>query len=167
MCDAHGYFVSSQSYLDQDATQTLKLPTKGHDAISCTALTAEADCVAATPAGCVWSSGCTLGAAATAKTRGHDLVCMEAWASADADCDTIPGCVADGGGAANGCKAKDTGYDCNSYLTFSSTNWNVPQTLQVIAVADDDDETPSGTCASSTGVVDYPRPRRRLAPRRR
>ena len=27
MCDAHGYFVSSQSYLDQDATQTLKLPT--------------------------------------------------------------------------------------------------------------------------------------------
>ena len=33
-----------------------------------------------------------------------------------------------------------TGYTCNSYVTFSTTNWNTWQTLDVIGVSDDADE---------------------------
>jgi hypothetical protein len=47
------------------------------------------------------------------------------------------GCYAD---ANKRCRGKDLGYDCNSFLTFSSTNWNTWQTMKVIAVPDDDDE---------------------------
>ena len=36
----------------------------------------------------------------------------------------------------------NTGFTCNSYLTFSTTNWNTWQTLDVIAVNDDTDEGP-------------------------
>ena len=47
------------------------------------------------------------------------------------------GCYAN---AAKTCVGKDLGYDCNSFLTFSSTNWHTWQTMKVIAVPDDDDE---------------------------
>jgi hypothetical protein len=33
-----------------------------------------------------------------------------------------------------------TGYTCNSYVTFSTTNWNTWQTLSVVGVDDNDDE---------------------------
>jgi len=132
----------------------LKLPTKGHDTESCKTLTTEADCVAATHAGCSWSSGCSFSAFASGQTKltAMDLRCFAE--TTQGDCPKIPGCVWEATGTA-GCYAHRTGFTCNSFLTFSSTNWNVPQTLMAIAVPDDDDETPSGTCASSTGVVDY------------
>jgi len=138
----------------------LKLPTKGHDAESCRTLTTEADCAAASVAGCTWSTDtCSFTAfAATTQTilTAMDLRCFGPAGSetVEADCPKIPGCVWDATGDA-GCYAHRTGFTCNSFLTFSSTNWNVPQTLMAIAVPDDDDETPSGTCTSSTGVVDY------------
>jgi hypothetical protein len=134
----------------------LKLPTKGHDAESCATLTTEADCVAATNAGCAWSSGCTFTAFASGQTKltAMDLQCFDGPPADEAACLKKPGCAWDATGTA-GCYAHRTGFTCNSFLTFSPTNWNVPQTLMAIAVPDDDDETPSGTCASSTGVVDY------------
>ena len=82
-----------------------------------------------------------------------DLVCFDGPPADAAACNKKAGCAWETG--TNGCYAHRAGFTCNSFLTFSSTNWNVPQTLMAIAVPDDDDETPSGTCASSTGVIDY------------
>jgi hypothetical protein len=54
------------------------------------------------------------------------------------------------------CRADNLGYDCNSYLVFTSTNWNTWQTLTVIAVNDDEDETvdrPGGVDTSKIGYL--------------
>ena len=133
-----------------------KLPTKGHDVESCSTLTVEADCVAATHAGCTWSSGCTFAAlSGVTKLTGMDLVCFTHTTNA-AGCAKMAGCAWEAAAVGTaGCYAHRQGFTCNSFLTFSSTNWNVPQTLMAIAVPDDDDETPSGSCASSAGVIDY------------
>ena len=45
----------------------------------------------------------------------------------------------------------NSGYSCNSYVTFSTTNWNTWQALEVIAVDDDTDEGANRT--SSVGYV--------------
>ena len=67
-----------------------------------------------------------------------DLVCAE-YATVGA-CDT-EGCTWDANAVAGAglCKSEKLGYDCNSYLTFTSTNWKSWQTLKVIAVDDDEE----------------------------
>jgi hypothetical protein len=73
-----------------------------------------------------------------AVTRSMDLVCAD---NAESPCANAEGCTWTG----TACVAADLGYDCNSYLVFTSTNWNTWQTLVSIAVEDDEDETLSKT----------------------
>ena len=90
-----------------------------------------------------------------AASKSMDLVC--ATYATSGDCDT-EGCTWDAlaAGGDGLCKAEKLGYDCNSYLTFTSTNWNSWQTLKVIAVDDDEDETvarPAGFDPSDIGYL--------------
>ena len=171
-CDAHGHFVTGQSYWDQSAMELSsridggeatelntgmsphQLPTMGHDKASCSLL-AETACKEAMGSGCVWANAkCahTPDGNGNKGTKAMDLVCAQAAFAAGghasgAHDDTVTacnkpqisamGCYAD---ANKRCRGKDLGYDCNSFLTFSSTNWNTWQTMKVIAVPDDDDE---------------------------
>jgi hypothetical protein len=85
-------------------------------------------------------------------SKSMDMVCGT-W-STQGPCDNQEGCI--WAGASSTCIADDLGYDCNSYLVFTSTNWNSWQTLKVIAVEDDEDETedkPGGTDPSEIGYL--------------
>ena len=96
-------------------------------------------------------------------TKSMDIVCAQN--AAEADCNKKEGCFWDASiledqdewpiTTTGLCKAEKLGFDCNSYLVFTSTNWNVVQTLDVIAVADDEDETAAadGTDPSSIGYL--------------
>lgn len=145
-CDAHGHFVTGQSYWDQSdpVNSPHRLPTQDHDVPSCALFTATA-CKEAMASGCAWGGSACTYAPATAGTKAMDLVCT---AAADAAAANVPaGCVLPNVAAMgcvlldSKCVGADLGYDCNSFLTFSSTDWHTWQTLKVIGVADDDDET--------------------------
>jgi len=94
-------------------------------------------------------------------TKSMDIVCAQH--QADAACLSAEGCYWDASiiedvaewpiTTAGMCKAEKLGFDCNSYLVFTSTNWNVLQTLDVIAVQDDEDETAPGP-ADATDAID-------------
>ena len=89
-----------------------------------------------------------------AASKSMDLVC--ATLATSGAC-VKEGCTWDAAAGGSGlCKAEKLGYDCNSYLTFTSTNWNSWQTLKVIAVDDDEDETvarPAGFDISDIGYL--------------
>jgi hypothetical protein len=246
-CDAHGHFVTGQSYNDQSVYSPHQLPTQAHDQASC-ALLEQSACEGARASGCVWGkpliltanalgdaagnapndkaqtgmltsqtkvvtptggsgTGATLSitfnaggndisditavtggggykvgdqlvvqaadiaAASSARTsdlyliltsadlsatgkcvhtgtqtatKAKDLMCAAAnkaiaATETEANCKTLAsqGCMWNG----VSCAGADLGYDCNSFLTFSSTNWHTWQTLKVIATPDDEDET--------------------------
>ena len=84
-------------------------------------------------------------------TKSMDMVCG-AIASPATNCEVAEGCEYRG----STCVAEDLGYDCNSYLVFTSTTWNTWQTVKTVAVADDEDETlakPAGTDTSQVGYL--------------
>ena len=94
-------------------------------------------------------------------TKSMDIVCQQNQDTAS--CTAAEGCFWDAtitgtiwpmtaGGL---CKAEKLGFDCNSYLVFTSTNWGTYQTLSAIAVQDDEDETAAadGTDVSEIGYL--------------
>ena len=105
---------------------------------------------------CVFEGGnCIKRTNMNAASKSMDLVCAS-YAS-DSAC-TTEGCTWDAAavGGAGVCKSEKLGYDCNSFLTFTSTNWNSWQTVKVIAVDDDEDETvarPAGFDPSDIGYL--------------
>ena len=163
-CDPHGSFIAPESFMDQTSGSVADLPTQafgfalgsypnGLDLGDvCSDLTTETICNTYNSAGCVWSStvcvhevpttaAALLGAAGgTPPTirKSMDLVCQSQTAT-EAACNGFEGCAWDPLGTP-GCRAQDKGFDCNSYVVFTSTNWAVAQTLKVIAVDDDEDE---------------------------
>ena len=130
-CDPRGAFATPESYKDQAATSPHSLPT----AHVCSSLTqtpcTHADNVAA---GCAWGSGACSNALGISKSM--DVVCAGTGANAGS-CANYDGCV----WANSACRSQDLGFDCNSYVTFTSTTWKTWQTVKAIAVDDDQDET--------------------------
>eukprot|EP01050_Picozoa_sp_SAG11_P003895 SAG11_NODE_233_length_11903_cov_4.983650_7_plen_1348_part_00 len=84
-------------------------------------------------------------------SKSMDMACGT---NAESDCPNQEGCV--WSATASSCVSEDLGHDCNSFVVFTSTNWNTWQTLKVIAVQDDEDETedkPEGTDTSEVGYL--------------
>eukprot|EP01052_Picozoa_sp_SAG31_P000781 SAG31_NODE_23_length_33717_cov_17.863585_1_plen_782_part_10 len=108
-------------------------------------------------AGCSWDgSECAYSIPATGR-KAMDLSCL--FTTDETQCNAREGCIWYASIGSGTCLAETKGYDCNSYLVFTSTNWNVAQTLSVIAVDDDEDEVatlspapPSTTLAKAPGV---------------
>eukprot|EP01052_Picozoa_sp_SAG31_P009702 SAG31_NODE_515_length_14710_cov_6.289097_12_plen_1809_part_00 len=108
-------------------------------------------------AGCSWDgSACAYSIPATGR-KAMDLSCLVT--TDETQCNAREGCIWYASIGSGTCLAETKGYDCNSYLVFTSTNWNVGQTLSVIAVDDDEDEVatlspapPSTTLATAPGV---------------
>eukprot|EP01050_Picozoa_sp_SAG11_P000472 SAG11_NODE_14_length_26344_cov_14.209411_10_plen_2210_part_00 len=149
-CDPHGDFIAGESYTDQTANTPHQLPFLNFGAgytgssypngldvgVGCGDLATEAECRAYQSAGCKWDTTCQEDTdySAVSHRKLMDFVCATV---ADGDCPNTPGCYLQ---AAGSCKGDRLGYDCNSYVVFTSTNWAVAQTLKVIALDDDDDE---------------------------
>lgn len=138
-------------------------PTTRGSCVEALQVTSQDGCVALASADacagakhCLWDgSACAKRTNFNAASKSMDIVC--ATYASEGDCNT-EGCTWDAlaAGGTGLCKAEKLGYDCNSYLTFTSTNWNSWQTLKVIAVDDDEDETvarPAGFDPSDIGYL--------------
>ena len=140
-------------------------PTTRGSCVEALQVTSRDACAAQTASGedacnglkqCMWDApDCIKRTSFNAASKSMDLVC--ATYATQGACKT-EGCVWDTFAAAGAglCKAEKLGYDCNSYLTFTSTNWKSWQTLKVIAVDDDEDETvarPKGFDPSEIGYL--------------
>ena len=169
-CDPHGSFLAGESYTDQTAGSPHQLPNSFFGALgsypvglnlgdTCADLPAvQASCELYQAAGCAWDSGTSLCTTANyllgVATKAHDVTCAtyDTSTCGTAAAPKIEGCVWDALLTTPACRAEDLGYDCNSYLVFTPDNWDVEQTLKVIAVDDDDDETPTLLAALKTAA---------------
>ena len=161
--DIHGLFLSETASTPWDTKANCEYHATAvdlanvYDASTATTDTSRGHCVDSM----VGRSPDTIGKGRA--TKSMDIVCAQH--PADAACLKVEGCYWDASILEDAaewpitttgmCKAEKLGFDCNSYLVFTSTNWNVLQTLDVIAVQDDEDETAaaSGTDASSIGYL--------------
>ena len=108
------------------------LPTGPVAPTECARFTVQNRCEAQAASGCEWAGGACAAAAAGAPYTAKDITCS---GLAQAACEAYDGCSWD-----SACTNIKYGYDCRSYMFFTTTNWDVFQKMKVIGVPDYVDE---------------------------
>eukprot|EP01043_Picozoa_sp_COSAG02_P001448 COSAG02_NODE_31_length_50774_cov_1928.118204_1_plen_105_part_10 len=87
--------------------------------------------------GCVWNSPDCEPLAAKPYTA-KDITCSTFTSGGQAECEAYDSCDWNADDAE--CNNVKYGYDCRSYMFFTTTNWDTFQTMKVIGVPDYVDE---------------------------
>ena len=133
-CDYHGVFVTIMSIAPQ-------LPTGPWQDWQCALLPTAKLCDPYIAAGCRWNPTSAACEAYVLPFTSKDVTCPSL--TLQADCIAYMGCQWDAAGGV--CANTKYGYDCRSYVHFTTTNWNTFQEIKIIGVPDSADEGPTGS----------------------